>query len=59
MLHLGDVIVKIESGNKKYMVIGIDSLFGIVQMIDRLGNLKEDLIENYRVIDNISLLKLN
>jgi len=58
-MKTGDVVINTKHNNsKKYLIINIDEIFRVAQMIDNRGMLREDIVENYEVIDNIDLSKL-
>ncbi len=57
-LKTGNVIMDNRGGNRKYLVLSVDEFWGVVQMVDIKGNIREDVIENYEVIDNVDLSKL-
>ncbi len=57
-LKTGNVIIDNRGGSRKYLVLSVDEFWEIVQMVDIKGNIREDVIENYKVIDNVDLSKL-
>ncbi len=58
ILKTGNVIIDNRGGNRKYLVLSVDEFWGVVQMVDIKGNIREDVIGNYEIIDNIDLSKL-